>query len=409
MKGTLNHTLDIDEQNIPVEKLLLMLGALIVYTFTLDYNPSPIDGLPIVRTNPAVVQIECQYNRLHNVSSNALNPTWVPYTSTISAEDILGFSLVIMSSDWSGPSPSNTFFLGDLINLQASVDSTNHEPLRVFVDSCVATPASNASAPAYTFIGNNGWTCNMEDMGPVTQEPSKMAYKYEEADSEEVSNEEEEKSHTLHTGLHFTSNLEERRVDIKKEDCEWEYVHLPQDCASITEEDGDSEVTFDSRDMQETEMVSSVKREDFKLEDVCLDVTGLGLSLKVHHTLQCHSVLTKSECMESDVTRIEKELSSCPSGEVCWGNGLSAGDADRINRLIRKAGSILGGRLASPEDVLDKKSLGKLLINLDSDSHALWTVEHILKQTETEGYVRLFLTSAISESPKAHKSQTVAH
>ncbi|XP_039615933.1 zona pellucida sperm-binding protein 3-like [Polypterus senegalus] len=133
-----------------------MLGAVITYTFTLDYNPSPIDGLPIVRTNPAVVQIECQYNRLHNVSSNALNPTWVPYTSTISAEDILGFSLVIMSSDWSGPSPSNTFFLGDLINLQASVDSTNHEPLRVFVDSCVATPGSNASAPAYTFIGNNG-------------------------------------------------------------------------------------------------------------------------------------------------------------------------------------------------------------------------------------------------------------
>ncbi|KAG2459859.1 ZP3 protein, partial [Polypterus senegalus] len=132
-------------------------SAEIVYSFTLDYNPSAIDGLPIVRTNPAVVQIECHYNRLHNVSSNALNPTWVPYTSTISAEDILGFSLVIMSSDWSGPSASKTFFLGDLINLQASVDSTNHEPLRVFVDSCVATPGSNASAPAYTFIGNHGW------------------------------------------------------------------------------------------------------------------------------------------------------------------------------------------------------------------------------------------------------------
>ncbi|KAG2460105.1 ZP3 protein, partial [Polypterus senegalus] len=40
-----------------------MQGAEIVYTFTLDYNPSPIDGLPIVRTNPAVVQIECHYNR----------------------------------------------------------------------------------------------------------------------------------------------------------------------------------------------------------------------------------------------------------------------------------------------------------------------------------------------------------
>ncbi|XP_051782490.1 zona pellucida sperm-binding protein 3-like isoform X5 [Erpetoichthys calabaricus] len=146
-----------------------MLGALIVYTFTLDYNPSPIDGLSIVRTNPAVVQIECQYNRLHNVSSNALNPTWVPYTSTISAEDILGFSLVIMSSDWSGPSPSNTFFLGDLINLQASVDSTNHVPLRIFVDRCVATPGSNASAPAYTFIGNNGCFLDSKLIGSNSQ------------------------------------------------------------------------------------------------------------------------------------------------------------------------------------------------------------------------------------------------
>ncbi|XP_039605557.1 zona pellucida sperm-binding protein 3-like, partial [Polypterus senegalus] len=36
--------------------------------------------------------------RQHNVSSNALNPTWVPYTSTISAQDILGFSLIIMNS-----------------------------------------------------------------------------------------------------------------------------------------------------------------------------------------------------------------------------------------------------------------------------------------------------------------------
>ncbi|KAG2459863.1 ZP3 protein, partial [Polypterus senegalus] len=146
-----------------------MQGAEIVYTFTLDYNPSPIDGLPIVRTNPAVVQIECHYNRLHNVSSNALNPTWVPYTSTISAEDILGFSLVIMSSDWSGPSPSNTFFLGDLVNLQASVDNSNHEPLRVFVDSCVATPGSNASAPAYTFIGNNGCFLDSQLSGSNSQ------------------------------------------------------------------------------------------------------------------------------------------------------------------------------------------------------------------------------------------------
>uniref|UniRef100_A0A8C4SA99 Zona pellucida sperm-binding protein 3 n=1 Tax=Erpetoichthys calabaricus TaxID=27687 RepID=A0A8C4SA99_ERPCA len=123
-----------------------------VYNFTLEYNPSSIPGIPIMRTNPAVVQIECHYPRNPNIRSNALNPTWVPYISTISAEDILGFSLDIMNSDWSGPSSTNTFYLDDLINLQASVDNTNHVPLRIFVDNCIATPASDGSAPTYTFI-----------------------------------------------------------------------------------------------------------------------------------------------------------------------------------------------------------------------------------------------------------------
>ncbi|KAG2468651.1 ZP3 protein, partial [Polypterus senegalus] len=140
-----------------------------VYTFTLDYNPSPLPGIPIIRTNPAVVQIECHYPRLHNVSSNALNPTWVPYTSTISSQDVLGFSLVIMNSDWSGPSSSKIFYLGDLINLQASVDSTNHVPLQLFVDNCVASSASDGSAPTYTFIGNNGCFMDSKVTGSNSQ------------------------------------------------------------------------------------------------------------------------------------------------------------------------------------------------------------------------------------------------
>ncbi|XP_028652057.2 zona pellucida sperm-binding protein 3-like [Erpetoichthys calabaricus] len=146
-----------------------MVADEIVYYFTLDYNPSPIPGLPIVRTNPAVVQIECHYPRNHNVSSNSLNPTWVPYTSTISAQDVLGFSLVIMNSDWSGPSSSSIFYLGDLLNLQASVDNTNHVPLRIFVDNCVASSTSNGSAPTYTFIGNSGCFTDSKVTGSNSQ------------------------------------------------------------------------------------------------------------------------------------------------------------------------------------------------------------------------------------------------
>ncbi|XP_051781270.1 zona pellucida sperm-binding protein 3-like isoform X6 [Erpetoichthys calabaricus] len=136
--------------------ILTMSADEMVYSFTLDYSPSPIPGIPIVRSNPAVVQIECHYPRYQNVSSNAFNPTWVPYTSTKSAEDILGFSLIIMNSDWSGPSSSKTFYLGDLISLQASVDNTNQAPLRLFVDHCVAASATDGSAPSYTFIGLHG-------------------------------------------------------------------------------------------------------------------------------------------------------------------------------------------------------------------------------------------------------------
>ncbi|XP_039618140.1 zinc finger protein 570-like [Polypterus senegalus] len=178
----------------------------------------------------------------------------------------------------------------------------------------------------------------MEDKGPVTQEPPKMV-----CEKEEVSNEEEEKSHTQHMGCHFMTNLERRSVDIKKEDCEWEYVPFSQDCPTIKEEDCEWEYlsfsqdcptikeedckyepTFESSDMQGTEMVSSVKKEEVKWEFVsqheCSDVTGSDITLKSQHTLQRHSVLVKSECLESDMTRIKKELSSCPSGEGLQGS-----------------------------------------------------------------------------------------
>lgn len=28
--------------------------------------------------------------------------------------------------------------------------------------------------------------------------------------------------------------------------------------------------------------------------------------------------------------------------EVCWGTGIRAGDSNRLNKLIRKAGSVIG-------------------------------------------------------------------
>ncbi|XP_035248068.1 zona pellucida sperm-binding protein 3-like isoform X1 [Anguilla anguilla] len=137
--------------------VLAMTADSLVYTFTLNYQPSALGATPIIRTSSAVVGIQCHYMRLHNVSSNALKPTWIPYHSTLSAEDILVFSLRLMADKWQTERTSTVFFLGDLINIEASVVQANHVPLRVFVDTCVATldPDMNA-VPRYAFIENKG-------------------------------------------------------------------------------------------------------------------------------------------------------------------------------------------------------------------------------------------------------------
>ncbi|XP_041093179.1 zona pellucida sperm-binding protein 3-like [Polyodon spathula] len=136
---------------------LMMVKDELVYSFTLNYSPTPNSNLPIVRTNGAKIGIECHYLRLHNVSSNALKPTWVPFTSTKLAEAALDFSLRLMSDDWVIQRTSNIYSLGDVLNVEASIDGTNHMPLRLFVDSCVATlvPDKNSS-PRYVIIENNG-------------------------------------------------------------------------------------------------------------------------------------------------------------------------------------------------------------------------------------------------------------
>ncbi|XP_056128249.1 zona pellucida glycoprotein 3e [Rhinichthys klamathensis goyatoka] len=130
----------------------------LVYRFNIIYTPQEASYVgPIVRSSGAVVGIECHYPRVLDVSSDTLVPTWAPYASTIVAEELLVFSLKLMTDDWRFERPSNQYFLGDSINIEASLRSYNHIPLRVFVDSCVATSVPDTSAtPRYSFIENNG-------------------------------------------------------------------------------------------------------------------------------------------------------------------------------------------------------------------------------------------------------------
>ncbi|XP_076876614.1 zona pellucida sperm-binding protein 3-like [Brachyhypopomus gauderio] len=129
----------------------------LVYVFYVRYVPHNFAHTPIVRTVGAVVRIECHYPRLHNVSSNALMPAWIPYASTQVAEEQLVFSLRLMTDDWTSERLSNQYFLHDVISVEASVIQFYHVPLRVYLDTCVATVVPDVNAvPSYAFIDNHG-------------------------------------------------------------------------------------------------------------------------------------------------------------------------------------------------------------------------------------------------------------
>ncbi|KAI7798637.1 zona pellucida 3 [Triplophysa rosa] len=116
----------------------------LVYTFSLVYTPQEIVYTFSLVYTPQEISNGCHYPRMHNVSSNVLVPTWVPYAATKVAEERLVFSFKLMTGLY------YTAF-------NASVKTYNHVPLCVFVDRCVATVSPDVnSAPRYSFIENNG-------------------------------------------------------------------------------------------------------------------------------------------------------------------------------------------------------------------------------------------------------------
>ncbi|NXE92325.1 ZP3 protein, partial [Menura novaehollandiae] len=129
----------------------------LIYTTSLNYVPAHPGNPVVVRASPAVVPLECHYPRRDNVSSEGVKPTWAPFLSTVSSREKLPFSLRLMNDDWSAERTSTVFQLGEVLHFQAGVSVENHAPLRVFVDTCVATPGPDSSSgPRYPFIDSSG-------------------------------------------------------------------------------------------------------------------------------------------------------------------------------------------------------------------------------------------------------------
>ncbi|XP_071398067.1 zona pellucida sperm-binding protein 3-like [Centroberyx affinis] len=143
-------------------------GEWLVYSNQLVLFPAVIPisrGGLIVRGTTTFVPIECHYKRKQRVSGEPVTPTWLPMTSTISAFGLLHFSLHTMTDDWTSPRSSSVYQQGEVVFLEASVVAPLHPPLRIYVDSCVATLKPDPlSLPNYMFITNHG--CLMDSVVP---------------------------------------------------------------------------------------------------------------------------------------------------------------------------------------------------------------------------------------------------
>ncbi|CAM5090044.1 unnamed protein product [Natator depressus] len=109
---------------------------------------------------------------MDNVSSKAIKLMWVPFSSTLSAEERLDFSLHLMNDDWSAERPSNGFQLGEVMHIQADVSTGNHVALWLFVDNCVATLTPDRdSSPRYAVIDFSAWWMGDQMTSPQPSYP----------------------------------------------------------------------------------------------------------------------------------------------------------------------------------------------------------------------------------------------
>uniref|UniRef100_UPI00398F2CB6 zona pellucida sperm-binding protein 3-like n=1 Tax=Pristiophorus japonicus TaxID=55135 RepID=UPI00398F2CB6 len=131
-----------------------MAGDFLVYTTQLNHTPKA-HGSVIVRTDGAVIPIECCHYRRGNVSSNPIKPTWIPFSSTKSGEGLLSFSLRLMMTGLQNAPRLSTTWVTSFT--EASVSMTNHMPLKLYIDRCVATLSPDKdSTPRYSIIDYNG-------------------------------------------------------------------------------------------------------------------------------------------------------------------------------------------------------------------------------------------------------------
>ncbi|XP_060768862.1 zona pellucida sperm-binding protein 3-like [Neoarius graeffei] len=143
----------------------LLTADALIYTNVLVYTPVPsVHG--VSRYEKTSVPVECVYRRRVGVDGVSVVPMWLPHLSSHAAEHSLRFTLQLMTTDWLAVR-SGVYYLGDMINIEASVFVPLLE-LQVFVQDCVATMTPDAnSVPRYKFIQDGCFT-DGQQMGSMS-------------------------------------------------------------------------------------------------------------------------------------------------------------------------------------------------------------------------------------------------
>ncbi|XP_054463183.1 uncharacterized protein LOC129098220 [Anoplopoma fimbria] len=126
----------------------------VIYSNKLIISPAA-SFLGITRRMHGLVPVSCHYKRTHLVSSNAQQTLLASFTpAKISTA---AFSLKLMTDDWRSETSSRSFYIGELLHLEASYTGPDSGQRRLFIDSCVATLSPDTtSVPRYSFIENHG-------------------------------------------------------------------------------------------------------------------------------------------------------------------------------------------------------------------------------------------------------------
>lgn len=56
---------------------------------------------------------------------------------------------------------------------------------------------------------------------------------------------------------------------------------------------------------------------------------------------------------------------------MCWGGGIKKRDAKQLNRLVKKAGAVVGIELESLTSIAEKRTSRRMLAIMDNDRHPL--------------------------------------